>query len=97
MMTVIAAAALAAQAPATPAAADPMAQHAQHAQQGQPADKMAMDCCKECCKDMAKHDGQRAEHPAVVLAHRQRRLGDRFADHRGEPVPGLDSSWRFKL
>ena len=61
MMTLIAAAALAAQAPAAPAA-DPMAQHANHAQH-QPADKKGMDCCKDCCTEMAaKHEGHGPDH-----------------------------------
>ncbi|HEX6742247.1 MAG TPA: hypothetical protein VF079_10710 [Sphingomicrobium sp.] len=52
MMTLIAAA-LAAAAPAAPA--QPV--HPQH--QGQPAEHKdcCADGCKECCKDMAKHDG----------------------------------------
>ena len=58
MMTLIAAAVLAAQTPAAPTQVTPVAsdQHAQH-QQGKQSDK-GMDCCKECCKDMAKmHEG----------------------------------------
>lgn len=70
MITLIAAAALAAQDPAVPAQAAPaMADHAQH-QQGKPSEK-GMDCCNDCCKDMAKmHEGHdkgmsdHQQHPA---------------------------------
>jgi hypothetical protein len=62
MMTLIAAAAVAAAQPA-PAPAAPMAQHHEQMQRGQDAGHKDMDCCKECCKDMAgKHEGCDVEH-----------------------------------
>lgn len=58
MMTLMFAAALAAAQPAVPGSSDAApALHAQHAH-GQTAEPKAMDCCKGCCKDMAKkHEG----------------------------------------
>ena len=41
-----------------------MAQHHDQMHAGQHADhKKGMDCCKECCKDMAaKHEGHEPDH-----------------------------------
>ncbi len=61
MMTLIIAAAAAAAhpaaAPATPQGQMPMTQTGQSGEH-----KMAMDCCKECCKDMEAKHGGHSEH-----------------------------------
>ena len=58
MLTLMIAAAAAATQPAAPAQANPKMQHEQHMQMDQSGDKHGMDCCKECCKDMAaRHEG----------------------------------------
>jgi hypothetical protein len=63
MLTLIAAAALAAQAPAAPATANPPMNHEQHMQMAQGGEDKAMDCCKDCFKDMAeKHGSEPTEH-----------------------------------
>lgn len=76
MMTLIAAAVLAAQ-PAAPAPANPQGQQQhqhqqsmQHMQTGQGAQHKGMDCCKECCKDMArKGHGNRTEQGSSHSGH----------------------------
>ena len=58
MMTLIIAAAAAAAQPSTPAPSSAaQAPHAQH-EHTMPAEHKDMDCCKDCCDDMAKkHEG----------------------------------------
>jgi hypothetical protein len=57
MMTLIAAAAVAAAQPAA-VPANPPVQHAPMMQMGKAREHKDMDCCKDCCKHMAKmHEG----------------------------------------
>ena len=61
MMTLMIAAAVAAAQPAVPPSQQ--APHDQHMQMGQSGEHKDMDCCKDCCRDMAaKHEVHGSEH-----------------------------------